>query len=127
MVFGESIFPLLARPRFCVHSRHDVPDLCCRPSLYGGRSDFSELMRTFEFDIFFKIDDDDRGVPRGTEYEICDPRELLCYFDHARWAPLRKVRWGASQVDVEESFLGSNITAERYEERGERARTHGYH
>ena len=84
-------------------------------------------MRTFEFDIFFKIDDDDRGVPRGTEYEIRDPRELLCYFDHARWVPLRKVRWGSSQVDVEESFLGSNITAERYEERGERARTHGYH
>ena len=69
----------------------------------------------------------DRGVPRGTEYVIRDPRELLCYFDHARWAPLRKVRWGGSQVDVEESFLGSNITAERYEERGESARTHGYH
>ena len=82
IIFGRDIFPLVVPPHFCVHSRRsEVAELCCRPT-FSGEGDAKRLI------LEFLVSCSDFGP-----YECEHPHEILCYFDHARWAPICKERW----------------------------------
>jgi hypothetical protein len=96
MVFCRDDFPLMVDPSFCVYtSRVSVPTLYCRPILYEHNETYN-----LQFELLFKFEEFDA-------YDVEEPREFLCYLDHARWAPLRKTRWDGDVLHTDGEFYAN--------------------